>query len=103
MMNIVRNPNNKFMERNLSTVIGKTLPLDVGLSAKMKIYYQIYMFTETHQEILYFKEIFSEHAFRIPRCPTPSTNHPATIDDTETTASRTPTSQDYSCRSAFSG
>ena len=33
MMDIVRNPHHKFMEQNISTVIDRTPPLGVGVSA----------------------------------------------------------------------
>ena len=58
-MNIVINPNHKFMEQNMSTVIYRTLLIGFGVSDHIKVHYQFHtMFMQTHQEILYLKEIF---------------------------------------------
>ena len=47
------------MEQNLSTVIDRTSPTGVGVSAHIKLHDQFHtMFMQTHQEMLYLKEIF---------------------------------------------
>ena len=44
------------MEQNLSMVIDGTLPI---VSAHLKAHYQFHtMFIQTHQEMLYLKEVF---------------------------------------------
>ena len=55
----MRNPNHKFMEENLSTVINRTLPLGAGVSAHVKVHIEFCtMFLQAYQEALYLKEIF---------------------------------------------
>ena len=53
------------------------------------------MFMQTHQEILYLKEIFQN--VHLPFLDTSDHlhNHTTSIDDTKTTIPRTPTSQDH--------
>ena len=59
MIDMMRNPNHKYMEQSLSMIIDRTPALGVGVSDHIKIHYQFHaMFTWTHQEILYLKEIF---------------------------------------------
>ena len=58
-MDIVRIANHKLMEQNFSTVTDSTLPICVGLSDHLKVHYQLcIMFIQTHQKIVYLKEIF---------------------------------------------
>ena len=46
---IVTNPSYKFIEQNLSMVIGWTPPLDVGVSAHISVNYQFHtMILQTH-------------------------------------------------------
>ena len=54
----MKNLNHKFMEENLSMFIDRTPPLGVGVSAHVKEHYHSHnMFLQTHQEILYLKDI----------------------------------------------
>ena len=53
-MDVVKNPNHRFMEPKLSMVIHRTLLIGVGVSDHIKVYYQFYtMFMETHHKNLY--------------------------------------------------
>ena len=56
---MVKNPNHRFMEQNLSTVINRTPYTGVGVSDYMTEHYQFHIiFFQTHQESFYLKEIF---------------------------------------------
>ena len=56
---IVRKPNHGFIEMNISTITGGMPYIGVSISDYKKVYYQFHtMFLQTHQEILYLKEIF---------------------------------------------
>ena len=59
-MDVVRNPNHKFMEYNLSMVIDITLPPGGGVFSSCKSSSSNFstLFIQTHQEVLYIKEIF---------------------------------------------
>ena len=55
------------MEQNLSTVIDRALPIGAGVSDHIIVHYQFHtMFMQTHQEILYLKEIFLNMHSRFP-------------------------------------
>ena len=88
------------MEQNLSTVIIRTMPISVGVSAHIKVYYQFCsMFMQTHQEMLYLKEIFQNMHSRFADALDHLLNHPAPVDDNETPTSEIPDSQDCPKRS----
>ena len=82
------------MKQYLSMLIDRTLPIHVGVSAPVKVHYQFcIMLIQTHQEIIYLKEIFQNvHSKFLDTIDHPW-NHPASVDDTETTTPKTPTSQ----------
>ena len=82
------------MEENPSIVTDRTLAIGVGVSDHLKVHYQFHtMFMKSHQEILYLKEIFQNVHFRLLDAIDHLQN-PASVDKTQITTSRTPTSQD---------
>ena len=102
--NIVRNPNNQFMEPKMSTILGRMPHIGVCVSDHMKVHYQFHtIFLQTHQEILYLIEIFQSVHSRFLDFLDHLLKHPALVDDTETATPTTSTSQDYSKRSILSG
>ena len=101
---MVKNPNHKFMEQNLSMVINRMQSLGVWMSAHVKVQYKFHiMFLQTHQDILYLKQIFQDIKSKYLDALNHLQNQPASVDNTETTISQTPNSQDCSKRSILSG
>ena len=79
------------MEQNLSTVINITSHTSVGISDHMEVHDQFHtMFLQTHQEIFYLREIFQSVYSRFFDASDHLQNHPASVDDIETTTPKTP-------------
>ena len=87
------------MEPNISTIIGRTLSIGIGLSNYMEVHYQICTISlQTHQGILYLREIFQSMHSRFLDALDHLWNHPASFDDIATTTLKTPTSDVYFIR-----
>ena len=85
-------------------VTDRTPCLGVGVPGHVKVHYQFHtMLKQTHQEIIFLKEIFQNVHLRFLDAIDYLWNHPASIDDTETTAPKNPTGQGHSKRSVLSG
>ena len=61
------------------------------------------MFLQTHQEALYFGEIFQNVHFKFLNVLDHLQNHSATVEDAEATSLLVPTNQDYVQISVLSG
>ena len=53
-MDIVKNPNHKFMEQNLSVVIERILPIGFGMSDHIKVYLSIsfYVYANSSRNLI---------------------------------------------------
>ena len=99
-MDIVRNPNHKVMEQNLPIITYSSPPIGIGVLDHIKVHYQFNtMFMQTHQEILYLKEIFQNIHSRFLDALDHLLNHPSSVAGTEKTTLRTHTMHDK--RSVF--
>ena len=96
-MDIVKNPNHTFMEKNISIAINRTL-----LECQLTLTKLTHTLTP-NQEILYLNEIFQNVHLRFLDALDHLQNHPTSMDDTEMTTPRTQNSQDHSKRSILSG
>ena len=88
----------------MSMVTDRTPTLGVAISDHIKVLYQFCtMFMETHQEILYLEEIFQNmYLIFLNLLEHLQNHHPALVDDSETTTSRTPTSLNHLKRNSAS-
>ena len=76
----VRNPNHKFMESNMSTIIHRMSWIGVGVSDYTKIYHQFHtMILPTHLENLYLKELFQSVHSRFLDALDLLWNHPVSV------------------------
>ena len=97
----MRSSSHRFMEHNLSMVINRTPLISVGVSDHIKVHYQsCTMCMQTHQEI-YILEIFQNVLSRFPDALHPLWNHPASVDNTETTTSGMSRTQDHTKRRIY--
>ena len=88
---IVRNPNHRFLEKNISAIIGRMPCIGVGIWDHIKVHYQFHtMSLQSQQEILYPKEIFQSVHSRFLEALDHLQNHQASGDDIETTTPETP-------------
>ena len=84
------------MEQHLSTVIHQTPTLGVGVSAHIKVHYQLWtMFLQT-QHILDLKKVFQNIHSKFLDILDHLWNDNVPVDDTDITTTKIPTSWDHS-------
>ena len=89
----VKNPNHMCMEQSLSMVTDLTLPLGVGVSAHIKVHFNLILCFYKPSKRFYMLAIFHNMFLKFLNALDHQQNHPASIDDAETTTLRIPASQ----------